>query len=55
MNSEEIKQKHPADMSTNAWLREMCLQLAILNEKEGSKDVNSTAAISAKRDNRKRT
>lgn len=34
MTSEEIKQKQAFDLSTNGWLREVCLQLALLNEKE---------------------
>lgn len=30
MTSEEIKKTAAVDLSTNAWLREMCLQLAEL-------------------------
>jgi hypothetical protein len=37
MNSEEIKQKAPTDLSTNSWLREIALQLALLNEKRTPK------------------
>ena len=37
MKSEEIKQKSAADLSTNAWLKEICLQLALLNEKKRDK------------------
>jgi hypothetical protein len=33
MTSEEIKQKPATDLSTNGWLREICLELALLNEK----------------------
>jgi hypothetical protein len=33
MTSEELKQKQAADLSTNSWMREMCIQLALLNEK----------------------
>lgn len=33
MTSNEIRKSHPADMSTNGWLREVALQLALLNEK----------------------
>ena len=32
MKSEEIKQLPPAELSTNAWLKEIALQLAQLNE-----------------------
>jgi hypothetical protein len=35
MNLKEIEEKQAADLSTNAWLREVCLQLAKLNEKRG--------------------
>src|SRR5579871_677388 len=35
MTLEEIKQKPAADLSMNAWLREVCIQLATLNEKKG--------------------
>ena len=34
MTSEEIQEKQAIDLSTNSWLREMCLQLALLNEKQ---------------------
>ena len=34
MTREEIKQKQAVDMSANAWMREICLQLALLNEKQ---------------------
>jgi len=33
MTSEEIKQKQATDLSANGWLRELCLQVALLNEK----------------------
>jgi hypothetical protein len=36
MTSEEIKQKQAVDLSTNGWLREVCIQLALLNEKTAS-------------------
>jgi len=32
MTLEELKQKHPVDLSTNGWLREIAIQLAQLNE-----------------------
>ena len=32
MTLDELKAKQAADMSTNAWLREVCIQLAMLNE-----------------------
>ena len=32
MNAEEIKQQQPGLLSTNAWLKEIALQLAKLNE-----------------------
>lgn len=32
MTSDEIKQKPAADLSTNSWLKELCLQVALLNE-----------------------
>jgi len=35
MTSEEIKGKLPTDLSANGWLREIALQIAILNEKKG--------------------
>ena len=31
MNAEEIKQQQPGLMSTNAWLKEIALQLATMN------------------------
>ena len=33
MTSSEIQMKAPADLSANAWMKEICLQLALLNEK----------------------
>jgi hypothetical protein len=36
MNSDEIKQKQAVDLSANGWLREIALQLALLNEKRGN-------------------
>jgi hypothetical protein len=33
MTSDEIKNTMAIDLSTNAWLREVALQLALLNEK----------------------
>ncbi len=32
MKSEEIKATQPSDMSERSWLREIALQLALLNE-----------------------
>jgi hypothetical protein len=34
MTSEDIKNKPATDLSTNGWLREICLQLALMNEKD---------------------
>jgi hypothetical protein len=34
MTSEEIKKTKVTDLSANAWLREVCLQLALSNEKQ---------------------
>jgi len=39
MTSEEIKQKPATDLSTNGWLRELCLQVALLNEKSEQPEV----------------
>jgi hypothetical protein len=36
MTSEEIKKTPAVDLSTNGWLRELCLQVALLNEKKMS-------------------
>lgn len=33
MNSEQIRDKSHLDLSSNAWLREIAFQLALLNEK----------------------
>lgn len=33
MTSDDIKNAHPMDRSTNDWLREVAYQLALLNEK----------------------
>ena len=33
MNSKDIEVLRPTDLSTNAWLRELCLQFALLREK----------------------
>jgi hypothetical protein len=33
MTSDEIKQKPATDLSQTAWMREIALQLALLNEK----------------------
>ncbi len=35
MTSDEIKRTPAIDMSATAWMREVALQLAILNEKKG--------------------
>lgn len=32
MTSDEIKANSAIDMSTNSWLREICYQLALMNE-----------------------
>lgn len=32
MTAKEIEASKPSDMSTNAWLKEIALQLALLNE-----------------------
>jgi hypothetical protein len=34
MTSEQIKQTPATDLSTNGWLREIAMQLALLNEKD---------------------
>jgi hypothetical protein len=34
MTSEEIKAKTPIDLSERAWMREIAMQLALLNEKK---------------------
>ena len=34
MTSDEIKAKQAIDLSANAWMREICIQLALLNEKQ---------------------
>jgi hypothetical protein len=34
MTSEEIMQKQAIDLSTNGWLREICLQMALSNERQ---------------------
>jgi hypothetical protein len=34
MTLDEIKAAHPSDFSTNTWLREVCIQLALLNERQ---------------------
>jgi hypothetical protein len=34
MTQKEIEQTKPSDLSTNSWLREVCIQLALLNEKK---------------------
>ena len=33
MTRDEIEDKNPSDLSTNAWMKEICLQIALLNEK----------------------
>jgi hypothetical protein len=33
MTSEEIREKSAIDLSANGWLREIALQLALMNEK----------------------
>ena len=33
MTSEEIKDKPAGELATNAWLKEIAMQLALLNEK----------------------
>lgn len=33
MTLKEIQDAKPTDFSTNSWLREVCIQLALLNEK----------------------
>lgn len=34
MTRTEIEEKSPPDLSANAWMREICIQLALLNEKK---------------------
>jgi hypothetical protein len=36
MTSEEIKDAKAMDLSANAWLREIAIQLALLNEKKSA-------------------
>jgi hypothetical protein len=55
MTSEETKQKPAADLSTNGWLREMCIQLALLNEKGMMPEVEQVAPEHVKRAYTKRT
>lgn len=38
MTLKEIEAKQAADLSNNAWLREMCIQLAMLNEKRSQQN-----------------
>lgn len=38
MTLKEIEAKQAADLSTNSWLREMCIQLATLNEKRANQN-----------------
>lgn len=38
MTNDELKQKQAADLSTNTWLREICLQLIALNEAHAPAD-----------------
>jgi hypothetical protein len=33
MTSEEIRNKNAVDLSERSWMKEICLQLALLNEK----------------------
>jgi hypothetical protein len=40
MTSEEIKQKAAVDLSTNGWLREICIQVATLNDEKGLAIIN---------------
>jgi len=35
MTAEEIKKTQPFDLSANTWLKEIALQLALMNEKKG--------------------
>lgn len=37
MTPDEIKSMHPSDISTNSWLKEVALQLAIMNEKPATR------------------
>jgi hypothetical protein len=49
MTSQEIKQQRPSDISTNSWLREVCLQLALLNEKSAPLEVSELPTERVKR------
>jgi hypothetical protein len=45
MTSEEIKQKPATDLSTNGWLREICIQLAMMNENDTGLPVDVVRAF----------
>lgn len=49
MTSEEIKQKANTDLSTNGWLREIAIQLALLNEKNEQPKVEASPEAPAER------
>ena len=36
MTVDEIKKLTAADLSANSWMREICIQLALLNEKRNN-------------------
>ncbi len=36
MTRDEIEKKSPSDLSANAWMKEICLQLAIQNERKAA-------------------
>jgi hypothetical protein len=45
MTSEDIKQKPATDLSTNGWLREICLQLALMNANDTGLPVDVVRAF----------
>jgi hypothetical protein len=49
MTSTEIQQKPAADLSTNSWLREIALQLALANEKpvKSQSEASETPVVKA--------
>jgi hypothetical protein len=49
MTSEEIKATAPFDLSTNGWLREVCIQLAQLNEKKPETHANNRSGHTKQR------
>jgi hypothetical protein len=40
VTSEKIKETLPTDLSGNAWLKEIAYQLAVINEKKPTQEMN---------------